>query len=495
MDRLLNRAFVVGAAALALVACNSSGPTRFVGGTAVLAAVSSDQKYVAILANPTRLATGAHVGQLEAVPTSGQLPTLLDAAGAGAVYNRGNTLWYLGGVTTVDEGTPVSTHVYGSLYVWSPELVDPIKVGDNVRELYVSQNGATVVFMEWNDRTIATTNTGTLVAVTVASCGNGQCEKIGIGSDLPLAQTAWRISNDGKYVLATVRQAAATDPGRVVLLQPGTGAMHVLSTGVNPRSPMLQPTGETAAWVEGANEVHVVTTAMPKDPATVLAPTSPIVDSAAMVDAGDYIIKTREIAAGTPSLQRLSAAGTTALMLSGRPADFFVSQAVPGQTDKYVFYATTTSATNLDHDLWLLDMVTPGAQPVLLANAVDNSLATAVAFSDDGSMIEFFDNFDPVTRRGDEYLVPLAMPTRSLIALGVHNAAFIPGSTRLLYIAAPDATTGAGVLTLLRSPTAPAEVQDPGIVNFVDTRQGPARTWYTQQAGTHDDGVWFMQQP
>lgn len=495
MDRLLALALV------AVAGCSSSGPTRFVGGAAVLSAVSTDQKYVAILANPTRLTTGAHVGQLEAVPTSGQVPTNLNPQATAAVYDRGTALWFLGSrkdapLTVADEGTPAVTHVYGSLYVWTPTLGLPIEIGDNVRDFTLSQNGATVAFVDWTDRNDAPTNTGTLVVVTLASCGQDQCEKFAVASGITAAQAGWRVSNDGKYVLAIVRGAAATDAGKVVLLEPGTGGVHVLSTGVNPRSAMLQPTGETAAWVEGDNELHVVPTAMPvPENVTVLTPAAPILESARMVDAGDFVVATRQNPMGPASLARLSATGTTMLTLSGPPVDYFVSQAVPGQSDKYLFYSTTTSPASGEHDLWLLDMSTPEAQPVMLATAVDNPIASAVGFSDDGTTIEYFDNFDPVTRRGDEYVVPLAIPTRTLVALGVHNAAFIPGTTRLLYIAAPDATTGAGVLTLLPSPSAASAVQDVGIVNFVDSRNGPARTWYTLESGGGSDGVYYMPQP
>jgi hypothetical protein len=81
------------------------------------------------------------------------------------------------------------------------------------------------------------------------------------------------------------------------------------------------------------------------------------------------------------------------------------------------------------------------------------------------------------------------------VANSLRFAAYLPGTTHLLYIDAPDPTTGAGVLSMLASPTALAEVQNVGIVNFADSRQGPARTWYTQTTGAPDDGVWSMPQP
>jgi hypothetical protein len=228
--------------------------------------------------------------------------------------------------------------------------------------------------------------------------------------------------------------------------------------------------------------------------ATVIVPAAPIVDSAQMIDPTSFIARTHELATGPAALAKVTAAGTTALPIQ-RPQQFFVSQSVPGKTDRYVFFQLATIAANGEPDLWMLDHTTAGAQPVQLGAAVDSPIAGAVSFSDDGTTIEYFDNFDPVTRRGDEYVVPLSQPTRSLVATGVHNAAFIPGTTRLLYINAPDPVTGAGVLSTLSSPTALADVQTVGVVNFADPRDAPARTWYTQTTGAPDDGVWSMPLP
>jgi hypothetical protein len=484
MDRVL------ATLALALVAgCSSSGPTRLVAGAALFGGVSIDQQWVAVLTRTRRLGTGGHVGVLEVVPTRGVTPLTLDGSSNGGLFNRGTTLWYQGGVTVVSEGTPPFEHVYGGLWVWSPSLAAPVKVGDDVREYYPSQDGSACLFIDWSKQSEAADNTGTLYAVAAASCATGTCNKIEIARDVTLAEAAWHISGDGKVVLATVRGATAIDPGTVALVSPASGQMQILSTGVNARSPMMSPSG-TLAWVEGANEVHVVA----GDTTSVLTTTSPIVDGATMIAAADFVVKTRELATGPTQLARLTASGTMSLPVQ-KPQQFFVSQAVAGKTDRYVLYSLATIAANGEPDLWMLDLATPGAQPVQLAGAVENGIGTAVAFSDDGSMIQFFDNFDPVTRRGDEFVVPLAMPTRTLVAVGVHNAAFIPGTTYLMYINAPDANSGAGVLTLLRSPTAQPSVEDVGIVNFGDSRQPPARTWYTLATGAADDGVWFMPQP
>ena len=488
MDRVLAALL----ASIVVAGCSSSGPKRLVGGDAVLSAVSIDQKWIAVLTAPTRLPTGAHVGALEIVPASGTPPTLLDGRSSGGLFARGTTLWYLGGVSVVHEGTPPSDHVYGALYVWTPELAAPVKVGDNVREFEPSQDGSSCVFMDWSMQTIDAANTGRLTAVRASSCAAGGCDVVDIADGVTLAATAWHISTDGTRVLATVKGAAAGDPGQVSLVALDSGQTQTLSTAGNARSAMMTPAGDTVAWVEGQNEIHVMPSA--GGAVTVLAPASPIVDTAAMIDAGDFVAKTRDAATDPPVLVKLSAAGTTPLPVN-KPQQFFVSQAVAGKTDRYVFFQLATIAANGEPDLWLLDLVTPDAQPVQLADAVENPIVAAVAFSDDGSAIEYADNFDPVTRRGDEYVAPLAKPTRTLVATGVRNAAYIPGTTRLMYIDAPDPTTGGGVLTVLPSPTALADIQSVGVVDFIDSRQDPARTWYTQTTGAPDDGVWFMPEP
>jgi hypothetical protein len=160
MDRLL-----AIAGALVIAGCSSPSPQRIVGGDAVLSAVSVDQKWVAVLTGATRLGTGAHVGTLEVVAASGGAPTTLDDHSSGGVFNRGTTLWYLGGVSVVSEGTPPSDHVYGALFVWTPQLGAPIKLGNDVRDYSVSQDGTTCVFFDWAKPTIDAANTGTLTTV------------------------------------------------------------------------------------------------------------------------------------------------------------------------------------------------------------------------------------------------------------------------------------------------------------------------------------------
>lgn len=487
MDRLL--AVVLS---IVIAGCSSSAPRRLVGGDVVLSSVSVDQKWVAVLAGASRLDTGAHVGTLELVPAAGGTPMVLDDQSAGGLFNRGTTLWYLGGVSVVSEGTSPSQDIYGALYVWTPQRAAPIKIGNDVREYYVSQDGSTCVFMDWKASTSDPANTGTLTTVHAPACTAAGCSPMVIASGVTLADVAWHQSLDGNEVLATVRGAAVTDPGQVLLVSHDRGQMQLLSSGAGPRSAMMTPAGDTVAWVEGPNEIHVLPAA--GGTPTVLVPPAALVESAAMIDPASFVARTRQPASGPVALMKVTATGSTMLPVE-RPQQLFVSQAVPGKTDRYVFFQLATIAANDEPDLWMLDHTVAGAQPVQLGGAVDSPIGGAVSFSDDGSMIELLDNFDPVTRRGDEYVVPLAQPTRSLVGTGVHQAAFIPGTTHLLYINAPDPTTGAGVLSTLSSPTALADVENVGVVNFAEPRDPPARTWFTQTTGAPDDGVWSMPQP
>jgi hypothetical protein len=487
MDRVLAIALAVAAAG-----CGPPSPKEVFGSAAVLSAVSTDQTWLALLTNTTRLATGAHVGTLAVVPAAGGAPKVLNEHSVGGVFNRGTTLWFLGNVSVVEEGTPPSAHVYGALFVWTPLLGAAVKVGDIVRDYSPSQDGTSCIFMDWAQKTIDPANTGTLVAVHAPSCVAGACGRIVLDHDVTAAQAAWRIASDGAHILATVRGATATDAGKVLLATLPSGDVQLLSSGVDARAAMMTPAGDTVAWAEGANEIHVQPTS--GGAATVLTATSPILDGATMIDPGNFIVKTQDLATGPSALVRLTSAGQSPTLVQ-RGQQFFVSQAVAGVTDHWLFFSLVNAATSGAPDLWALDLSQPGAQPVELAAVVDDPIASAVAFSDDGTTLDFFDNFDPVTRRGDEYVVPLAMPARSLVATGVHNAGFIPGTTRLLYIAAPDPDSGAGVLTMLPSPTALGEVQGVGTVNFVNPRQGTAHTWFTQHTGAPDDGVWVMPQP
>ena len=180
-----------------------------------------------------------------------------------------------------------------------------------------------------------------------------------------------------------------------------------------------------------------------------------------------------------------------------KPQQYFVSQYVPGKTDHYVFYSLATDRRQRRARSVDARSRTPATRSRCgSAAAVDNPIGSAVAFSDDGSAIEYLDNFDPVTRRGDEYVAPLAKPVRTLVGIGMHNAAFIPATTRLLYINAPDPNSGAGVLTLLPSPTATGRTCRVSAPSTSSTRaSAPARTWFTQMTGAPDDGVWYMPQP
>jgi hypothetical protein len=476
----------------AMVGC-SDGQTRLASGSSVLVAVSYDQAWAAVLTDATRLSNGLHTGKLEVVPIAGGGASVpLDDNSSGGLYERGTALWYLGGVTIVNEGTPATPHAYGALYVWMPGMPVPAKVGNNVREFYPSQDGSACVFMDWSQQTIAASNTGKLVTASAAACASGSCQPLTIASGITAAQASWRIADNGQVLFATVRGANVTDAGKAVLVT-ADGTVTSLSTGVATRSAMMTPGGDVVAWVEGTNVLQVTAVATPSNTQK-LAVTAPLIDAAAMIDGGHFVLSVREGAdSGTASLVQVSATANTPLD-GGVPLELFVSQAAPGASNDFLFYSQVANGDGT-RDLWMLDLTTAGAQPVPLAAKTPLPLGENLLFSDDGSWLRYFDQYDPATRVGEVDLIQPAHPVRTVVADLAHQAAFIPRTSRLLYIGAPDATTGAGVLTLLPSLDKSALVEGVGEVNFVASRTSPSRVYYTQHTGGGDDGVWYMSAP
>jgi hypothetical protein len=312
---------------------------------------------------------------------------------------------------------------------------------------------------------------------------------------LTAAQVSWRISNDGRQLFATVRGAGVNDPGQAILVAPDGGQAQLVSTdsAVAARSAMMTPGGETVAWVEGTNRLITVATANPGAPQE-LTVNAPLVEGAAMIDSSSYVVRVRDGVGTAPaSLSRVTATATTPLGID-RPLQIFVSQYVPAVSTKLLFYSLNQGAQG-QHDLWLLDLTVANAKPVQLAAQVEAPIGLGIFFSDDGTMIHYLDNYDPTTRRGDAFVVSPASPSRNLVATGIRELSFEPGSTRMMYISGPDASTDAGVLTLQPSLEKPPLVEGVGEVNFIDTRTSPARTYFTQETGGHDDGVWYMSEP
>ena len=220
---------------------------------------------------------------------------------------------------------------------------------------------------------------------------------------------------------------------------PSTARLQLLSSGVNARSAMMTPDGATLAWVEGANEVHTL------QPATATSLLTPIVADRRRRDDGRRRRLRRQDARSSPPGRRrwrwLSASGTTPLPVDEAAAVLRLASGAGHDRSLRLVFARHHRRQRRSPICGCSICVTPGAQPVQLAVAVDNADRQRASPSPTtASSVQFFDNFDPVTRRGDEYVVPLAdadahagrrrraqrrLPSRA--------------TTRLLYINAPDA--------------------------------------------------------
>jgi hypothetical protein len=382
---------------------------------------------------------------------------------------------------------PALLRYYGSFNLWNAALGTPAKVGSTVRDYAVSQDSSTAVFL---DQDMASgTSTGKLMAISALACKAALCAPVTLATGVTPAQVGYRVSTDGKYVLALVRDVNPLNPGKVIVVTMPSGGMRTLSTGVQPRSAMMTPDGQTVAWVEGANEIAVADSA---SGVTVgITSSAPVTESAEMIDAGTYVTVDRALGKGaTGTMNKVTATATTPLNI-GHPDSYFVSQAVPGTTNKYLFYSLST-ATSGSGDLSMVDLTSRSFAPVPLGSAV---LGAGVNFSDDGTMVWYFDNYDPGSRIGDAWVVAPATPQKTLVASGLRACGFIPNTTRFLYVNAPDPNSGAGVLTLLSAVGRTPQVEQVGVVNFGNSRMSPLRTYYTQKSGTTTDGVWDMSQP
>jgi hypothetical protein len=501
MDRLLaqgckwKRGAGLVALALAAAGCPETTP-KIIGGDALLSDVAQDQAFAAVLAKPTRLANGGHTGTLQVVPVpGGGGPTVLDSRSNGGVYRHGSNLWFLAGVTIVDEGTPATPHVYGALKLWSFPMEQAVHLGDNVRELSPSWDGSTCVFIDWAQKSIDPANTGTLKAVTAASCATGTCAEgvpIVLASNIVAGQASWALSNDGRQLLVAVAGSDATAPGQAILLGLESGQAQVLSTAAGIRSAMISPAGDTAAWVQGDNTLMAVTTAEAMPTPRAIAVSAARIESAQMVDAANYVVVARANAGDAPALMKVGTSGTVPLGVTD-PVDLFVSQAVPGVTTKYALYSTAVAAAGGTEDLFILDLSKSSA-PVQIGEAVALPLASSVEFSDDGAWLRYLDGVDLATGLGNGYVSPTATPARNLVANGIRQLAFVPHTSELLYVA-PSASSDAGFLTRLPALDQPPDNEGVGVVNFVVPRSAPFRTYYSQQSGTQDDGVWYLPRP
>ena len=244
MDRLLAK--LVAHSSL-VFGCSSSAPKRLVGGDAVLSAVSSDQKWVAVL---TRHDAARHRRAPRAARGGADVGRAADAARRALVgrplQSRHDAVVSRRRQRRVARARRRRTHVYGALYVWSPALPAPVKVGNNVREYYPSQNGETCVFIDWATPTIDAANTGTLVAVHAPSCGGGGVQPARARRDVTLGadgvahrrRRRARAGDGARRERGRRRQGVAGDDvdGR---------RCSSLSTGVNPRSAMMTPAGDT----------------------------------------------------------------------------------------------------------------------------------------------------------------------------------------------------------------------------------------------------------
>ena len=355
--------------------------------------------------------------------------------------------------------------MYGGLYVWTPRLPAPVKVRRATCANTIRRKMATRACSWTGRRRRSTPPTPARSSPCTRRRARRRLQRARDRRDVTLAQTAWRIA-DGRR--ARAGDGARRDRGRRgqgVAGDDVDGQVQLLSPGVNARSAMMTRAGDAVAWVEGANEIHVASSGRRRADGD-------HADGADPRFGGDDRSRTAtsprraRLATGPAALAKVTATGDDAAAGAEAAAILRVTSGARQDRSLRLLFARhrrrQRRARSVDARLRRAHRAAGRAR----RRASTIRSAPRSRFPTTAACIEYFDNFDPVTRRGDEYVVPLAKPTRSLVGTGVHNAAFIPGTTRLLYINAPDANTGAGVLTVLPSPTALPEVQSVGAVEL-----------------------------
>jgi hypothetical protein len=481
----------------ALSACGSSnGPRELVKDGAVLAGVSYDQKWVASMTGATRQPNGTWIGSLQVAPAAGGAPIVLDPMATAASFARGTTLYFLGGVTVAQEGTPALPRYYGKLEAWVPGQTAPIVLGGQVATANVAQSGASVVYIDQPMQ--GPDAVGDVKAWSAASCSATGCAApITIATGVTSSKVVLRVDDDGGQIVVGVAKGGATTASIALVTFPA-GTMQSISTDTNARTPQLSRDGATVSWLEKQNELHVLQTATPTAVPEVLtiataSVPAPIVENAIMIDNADWVAKAKASStATTADLYMVTQAQTTPLGITNIQ-HFNVVDETPADTTqsaRWLFYSTMT-ATNGQDDLWLVDLMTPTAPAVQLATV---GAAVAASFNDDGTAIHFFDNYDPTTRTGDLYTMTLPGGTKTPVATGLRAAAWEPGTSRLAYLAAPDATTGVGALTIWDAGVSTGQVGFEHVANFAQSRTTPD-FYYTLEANGPTDGVYVTDKP
>ena len=466
---------------------DGDGTKEIVPGGADFAGVSVDQANVASFLGAQRQENGSFLGPLQVTPAAGGASHMLDGQATGVNWARGTTLYYLAGAEEVNEGTPARPRGYGALTAWIPAQASPIQLGAIVGAFTVSQDGSAVAFI---DRSSASSSApGTLKVWSTSMCPSSCGAPITVADGV--ASAAIALSDDGQHVVLGVPKVGTSPPQIVLVSFPG-GAAQTLSSDATAHAAMLSADGATVAWVEGGNHIISAATADPTQTQIVTVttddPTAPTVQSAIMADATHFVARVKTPGTSDPALYLVTADAVTPLGITA-PVRFATVQQTPSDSTasgRYLFYATAQDAETGAEDLWVADLQAPTAAPVELAVQT----AGNPGFSDDGTTIRFLENEDPGTGIGDLYVASLPGGAPVLVATGVRQSAFEPGTMTLLVQGDVDAT-GVGTLSSYLVGAMPTTGRViPGVADFQVPRASGTAIYYTQALGTESDGVY-----
>jgi hypothetical protein len=437
---------------------------------ATLASVSQGQKYIAWYTGAAMLASGGTTGTLAVAPLPGMQPQMLDAGAFNAAFNHhGQVLLYsTDQVASTDRN---SNEIYGALHLWSPGMSGGARLtaGYAILQAAPPDNSFVLIF---DGAKPTNAQQGTVLLVRASDCSGASCGPVTLASSV--AVHSMIASLDGRWAAYVVRRGLpAMAQFETWLVSVPDGKVTMMGTTSATLTPALVPMAIspdgalfacTAELAMAPLQLQVFSTASLQPVAWTPLPAGTNVIGLEWSDANTLLARVATVPGVIDGpILRTGAAPARASRLVPSARYFYVPY-FPTGANRYLFVQTTDTNDVGDAQVYDLEAAMPA--PLSLANATVSfrtEVAALPTLSDDLQTIRLFDQYDPATRAGRLTVASLPSGALSGIASGDGAAAFVPGSSTLLYIDQPDASN-AGLLASWKAGTS----QDlaGGVANF-----------------------------
>jgi hypothetical protein len=423
-------------------ACDAPTGPRLLASNAQVAAVSSDDKYLAMLEQPT-LSGSLWSGTLSVQPLPSGKPIVLDDSASRAQFSEtGDVLVY--GTAAPDGASSFLPRL------WRPEFSWGVKVSDDLfTNIVVSRDGSALLLFDGQR----------LFAVRTDDCDKFGCMPVLLGNSVSYLVLA----RNGRYAVFALNDTPGTVEVR--LYDFGAGQQRVVGgTSLALRQPAdLSDDATRVLYTDGAS-VHVVTTDGGTELPWAQPPAKVSVQVVTFADAQTVLAIVVD-ATGTARLMRLTADSAQAL---GTAHD---CAAVAGNT-RVAFVAQNGFPGAGPSDLELMD----------LSSGTVTQMGAQVprypTISDDSKWAWFRDRYDQQTGTGTLTMIDLSTASATAVEfLPADTAVFVPGKSELYYLGGSGTT-----LERWRPGAARVDTVEPEVGNFAVSATGLYYTHTPDQA-------------